>query len=122
MRGAEVTRAHVRLEDLRRGARVFVPRLCAEAEVLEVASGGQVRVAMGPMKLTVTVEELRASGEAATPPPARRERAGGTRREAVYDGNATTLAPSRPADNTCDLRGLRADDAVAMATAFLDRS
>ena len=25
-------------------------------------------------------------------------------------------------DNTCDVRGLRADDAVSMATAFLDRS
>jgi DNA mismatch repair protein MutS2 len=122
MRDAAVVRAHVRPEELRRGARVFVPKLGAEAEVLEVAAGGQVRVAMGPMKLTVTVEELRAPNEAAAHAPARGARSGGGRRDAAHDGNASTLAPIQTRDNTCDLRGLRADDAVAMTTAFLDRS
>jgi len=31
-------------------------------------------------------------------------------------------APIQTRDNTCDLRGLRVDDAVAMATSFLDRA
>jgi DNA mismatch repair protein MutS2 len=31
-------------------------------------------------------------------------------------------SPIQTSDNTCDLRGLRADDGVGMATAFLDRS
>jgi DNA mismatch repair protein MutS2 len=39
----------------------------------------------------------------------------------VYDGNASGAAPIQTSDNSCDLRGLRADDAVAMAIAFLDR-
>jgi DNA mismatch repair protein MutS2 len=35
------------------------------------------------------------------------------------------VQPARPIqtrDNTCDLRGLRVDDAVGMATSFLDRA
>jgi DNA mismatch repair protein MutS2 len=30
--------------------------------------------------------------------------------------------PLQTRDNTCDLRGLRVDDALAMATSFLDRA
>ncbi len=127
MRGSEEVRERVRPEALRRGARVFVPRLRAEADVLEVTGEGrerQVRVAIGAMKLTVTVEELRApSAEPAAAPlskgTGRRAAAG---KAPVYDGNASTAAPIQTSDNTCDLRGLRADDAVAMATTFLDRS
>jgi DNA mismatch repair protein MutS2 len=119
MRGVEPTRARVKPEELRRGARVFVPKLRAEAEVLEVSANGQVRVAVGPMKLNVTLEELRASDAAA---PAREARRPPRRADATYDGNASTLAPIQTSDNTCDVRGLRADDALSMATSFLDRS
>jgi len=121
MRGDETVRERVRPEDLRRGARVFVPKLRAEAEVLEVSATGQVRVAVGSMKLNVAMEELRAIEEAPPTPglPASRKPSG--RRDAVYDGNASGAAPIQTSDNSCDLRGLRADDAVAMAIAFLDR-
>ena len=108
----------VRPEDVRRGAKVFVPKLRAEAEVLEVSPGGQVRVAVGPMKLSVMMVELRAVEVAPDPHEARRS---GSRRDAAHEGDASAAAPIQTSDNTCDLRGLRADDAVAMATQFLDR-
>jgi DNA mismatch repair protein MutS2 len=109
----ETPRERVRATELRRGSRVWVPKLRAEAEVIEVA-GGQVRVAAGPLKLTVALDELRATSEPPREPaPPRPKR--GNEKEALEAAFATS-------DNTCDLRGLRADDAVAMATTFLDRS
>jgi DNA mismatch repair protein MutS2 len=125
----EEPREPVRALDLRKGARVWVPRLRAEAEVVEVMGTEQVRVAAGPLKLTVAAGELRST---VRPAPHARQRA---------EPNADEGPPSRPAlrpvgraapapeevpiqtrDNTCDVRGLRADDAVAMATTFLDRA
>jgi len=120
MRGSSAVRSRVTAGELRRGSKVFVPRLRAEAEVLEVSATGHVRVAVGPMKLSVAVEELR-TGEAALEPP-REKRHAPPKKSAVYDGNASATAPIQTSDNTCDLRGLRAADAVAMATSFLDRS
>jgi DNA mismatch repair protein MutS2 len=35
---------------------------------------------------------------------------------------ATEATPLQTQDNTCDLRGLRIDDGVGMATTFLDRA
>ena len=65
----EVQRDPVRLPDLRKGSRVWVPRLRAEADVVEVMCDGGVRVAAGPLKLTVSAAELRS---AAPPTPAPR--------------------------------------------------
>ncbi len=111
----EAPRERVRAADLRKGARVWVQKLRAEAEVIEVA-GTQVRVAAGALKLTVTVDELRAATEAVhTAPAVRLKRHDASTREPLETPFATT-------DNTCDLRGLRADDAVSLATTFLDRS
>ncbi len=104
----------VRAAQLRKGARVWVPRLRAEATVVDV-SGDQVRVAAGPLKLTVAVSELRAG----TPPEPSPSRPGGGRAPAPQP---LEEAPVQTRDNTCDLRGLRVDDAVAMATSFLDRA
>jgi DNA mismatch repair protein MutS2 len=106
--------------DLRRGQRVWVPRLRAEAEVIEVA-GDQVRVAAGPLKLTVSSSELRTAQhpEPAPSRPALRAVAG---RPKQTQDVAPEQRPILTRDNTCDLRGLRVDDAVAMATTFLDRA
>jgi len=124
-------REPVRAPDLRKGARVWVPRLRAEAEVVEVTAGGQVRVAAGALKLTVPSDELRSVGPGpqrttqavgATEAPASRpalRSVGGARAEAR---SPLDEAPIQTRDNTCDLRGLRVDDAVAMATSFLDRA
>jgi len=107
----------VRAGDLRKGSRVWVPRLRAEAEVVDV-SGEQVRVAAGPLKLTIAASELRAVAppEPAPSRPAARPKSGAARAEPLEE------SPVQTSDNTCDLRGLRVDDAVAMATSFLDRA
>lgn len=118
MTGGEPEREPVRASDLRRGARVWVQRLRAEADVVEVLAGEQVRVAAGALKLTVPASELRT----AVPPEAPSRPA---LRTASPARGVPVVQPARPIqtrDNTCDLRGLRVDDAVGMATSFLDRA
>ncbi|MGH7294281.1 MAG: Smr/MutS family protein, partial [Polyangiaceae bacterium] len=105
---------------LRKGSRVWVPRLRAEAEVVEVA-GSQVRVAAGPLKLTVALGELR-SASRPEPSPARPALRTSTGRAPAVPVPAVEEPLLQTRDNTCDLRGLRVDDAVSMATSFLDRA
>ena len=50
--------------ELRVGARVWVPRLRAEAEVIEIMAGGQLRVAAGPLKLAVAAADVLSPEEA----------------------------------------------------------
>lgn len=102
---------------IRVGARVFVPRLRAEAEVVEVLAGGQVRVAAGPLKLTTTAAELRAAGARDKPAAS-----GPARRRVELDAAADPDVPIQTTENTIDLRGLRQHEAVSMAEQFLDRS
>ena len=103
--------------ELRRGTRVFVPRLRAEAEVVEVLPGGQLRVAAGSLKLTVQTSEVRAPRPVPRVEPPRRERGrGGAPVEPIDEVAIPT------SESSCDLRGLRADDAVRLAEQFLDRS
>lgn len=94
------------------GDRVHVPRLGREAEVLELPSKGRVRVAAGPLKLWVDLEDVRVVGAPS----------GGPKKAPKP---ASDEAPRRPpiptVDNTLDVRGLRVDDAMAMVESFLDR-
>jgi DNA mismatch repair protein MutS2 len=95
------------------GDRVWVERLRSTAEVIEGPARGKVRVSAGMMKLWVDVSDLRALKQVPAPP-------------AVATTTASGAHPKpqravRTSDNTLDVRGLRADDAVALAEAFLDR-
>jgi DNA mismatch repair protein MutS2 len=105
----------IRVADLRKGHKVWVQRLRAEAEVVDVRADGVVRVAAGPLKLTVPSNELRACPAPEPAPPRVLPRA------VVPDAPNETV-PVQTADNTCDLRGLRVEDGVAMAISFLDRA
>ncbi len=105
----------VRAADLRKGQRVWVRRLRAEAEVVDVLGDGSVRVAAGPLKLAVPVADLRTAP--VPEPPATR-----APKRAVAQRLPNDDVPLQSSDNTCDLRGLRVDDGVAMATSFLDRA
>jgi DNA mismatch repair protein MutS2 len=108
-------RPPVRSPDLRKGLRVWVPRLRAEAEVVELLPGGDVRVAAGALKMTVPAADLRA-----IPPPE-----AAPARSARPTGGRGTAAPGpvlQRRDNTCDLRGLRVDDGLALTATFLDRA
>ena len=100
--------------EVRKGMRVWVPKLRAEADVVDVFGDGSVRVAAGPLKLTVARADLRAAAPrepVAAPPPKPPVRA-----------VLAEHAPIPTSDNTCDLRGLRVDDGIGMATNFLDRA
>jgi DNA mismatch repair protein MutS2 len=118
----EAPREPIQASDLRRGARVWVPRLRAEADVVEVLGGDQVRVAAGPLKLTVSAGELRAAVR--REPQSRPAMRSASPVVAPEPAPASVLVepPLQTRDNTCDLRGLRVDDALAMATSFLDRA
>ena len=106
----------VRALDLRKGTRVWVPRLRAEAEVVDV-NGEQVRVAAGPLKLSIAASELRAVAPPEAVPSRPAPRATAARQATQPDAVALQTR-----DNTCDLRGLRVEDAVSMAMTFLDRA
>lgn len=98
---------------LRIGERVWVERLRSVADVIEGPARGKVRVSAGMMKLWVDLSDLRAVKQ----PPAPRIRES----SAVSSAHPTARSSIRSSDNTLDVRGQRADDAVTMAEAFLDR-
>ncbi len=132
----EVSRAPVEDRDIKRGMRVYVPRLRAEAEVLAVLPDGSVRVAAGALKLVVDAAELQRSVEASksegrSESPASGSKAGGRapqpRLRVHHRGDGPGDAQSGPIpeiptrSNSVDLRGMRTDDALSMAATFLDR-
>ena len=124
----EAERAPVEAADIKPGARVYVPKLRAEAEVLEVLASGQLRLAAGSMKLTARMDEVRAATPAPPPPKGaaragRGGKRGGPGGDAVLtlDAAADPDVPIQTSENTVDLRGLRAHEAQAMAEQFLDR-
>lgn len=113
----EPDRRSAREEDLKPGTKAYVPRLKTAVDVLEAPVRGQVRVAAGAMKLTVAVEEVMLD----KPAPRGESERGPTAPPVPYDAAGDAVRPTRTLDNTCDVRGLRVDDALAMVDAFLDR-
>ena len=101
----------------KKGMRVFVTRVRAEADVLEVLPDGAVRVQAGPLKLVVDPSELRPIQAESEP----RRKAAAVVAKASDDPIGLEAAV-QTSDNTCDLRGLRTDDALSLAVSFLDRS
>jgi DNA mismatch repair protein MutS2 len=100
-------------ETVQVGDRVWVERLRSIAEVIEGPARGKVRVSAGMMKLWVDVSDLRALRRGSAPP--------GASATAASGAHPKPQPAVRTSDNTLDVRGLRADDAVALAEAFLDR-
>jgi DNA mismatch repair protein MutS2 len=122
----EEPREPLRGPELRKGARVWVGRLRAEADVVDVLADGTVRVAAGPLKIVVPATDLRAPSVPEVPAARSASRSGhgaaAPSREAREPrGDTPEATPIQTRDNTCDLRGLRVDDGVGMATSFLDR-
>jgi DNA mismatch repair protein MutS2 len=116
-RAAEPPRRPLESGEARVGLKVFVPRLRAEAEIVEVLPQGQLRVAAGPLKLTTPAGEVRV---AAASEPARGP--GPRRSLEPFDAASDPDVPIQTTENTVDLRGLRQHEAIAMAEQFLDRS
>ncbi len=130
--GEPVSLEPPRPADLRVGGRVYVPRLRTVGEILEIAHDGTMRVAVGPLKVRVTEEELRKaptpddekaggkSGGGGKASSAPKHKGGHTKPSAKSPEALEVAIPTD--DNTCDLRGLRVDDGVSMAMTFLDRA
>jgi len=108
-----VETAELDLEAVRVGDRVWVERLRSAAEVVEGPARGKVRVAAGMMKLWVDLGDLRGLKQSAERAPKETAPTTGTQPKAQRN--------VRTSDNTLDVRGLRPDDAVSLAEAFLDR-
>ena len=98
---------------VRVGDRVWVERLRSVADVVEGPARGKVRVAAGMMKLWVDLSDLRSLKQVQTSAPPKQAPVTGTHPKQHH--------AVRTLDNTLDVRGLRADEAVSLAEAFLDR-
>lgn len=95
------------------GDRVWVERLRSSADVIEGPARGKVRVSAGMMKLWVDMADLRALEQSSEPP---------VRQPAAVSGAHPEVPRGvRTSDNTLDVRGLRAEEAVALTQSFLDR-
>ena len=105
---------------VQKGQRVYVARLRADADVIDVLSNGQVRVAAGALKLVVDVKELGPARttqvDAYVPRPMLKSNRRGLRAAPAPIGVVV-----RTSENTCDLRGMRTDEALAFAAGFVDR-
>ena len=124
-RPAPEPRGELERGEVRKGSKVYVPRLRADAEVVDVLPDGQLRVAAGAMKLVVSASEVRrAAAVDVEAPRERKPRSGGGFGAAAAQAHPAPVAelPIATRDNSVDVRGMRADDAVALATTFLDRS
>ncbi len=107
--------------ELRPGLRVFVERLGATAEVSEPPERGMVRVRAGAFSMRVPVAELRLD-----PKERRATSKNAAARQAARPAPPPSSTPSlqsplRTSGNTCDLRGLRVDEALAELDLFVDR-
>lgn len=107
-------------EALAVGARVFVERLGTDAKIVEAPDKGEVKVQAGAFAIRVPLDELRAPGtrKGATPQPPQPKKKRRRRAEAEPEA---PRAPMRTGDNTCDLRGMRVDEALEEVDRFVDR-
>ena len=103
--------------DLRVGGRVYVPRLRTTGDILEIASDGTMRVAVGPLKVRLTPDELKRAPEPEEK-EAPKKRPG--KNAPTKEGPLEVAIPTDA--NSVDLRGLRTDDAVSLGLTHIDRA
>lgn len=98
------------------GDTVYVPKLRTHAQVLEAPVRGQVKVSAGTMKLTLRLDEIgqSAPGAKATPPRGKKS--------AVHVPPVRRdETPVRTESTTCDVRGMRVDEALTRVEGFIDK-
>ncbi len=107
--------------EIRPGTRVNVASLGREAEVVELYKD-EALVAMGLLKTRVKRDELTPlPGKVAVPGGNRKSFRGGAK-PTVQAGEAVAAAAITAPEARCDVRGLRAEDAVREIELFLDRA
>jgi DNA mismatch repair protein MutS2 len=104
-----------REDELTVGARVWLPRLGARAEIVELLGRGQVRVLAGALKLVASADELELE-------PGRRAQAQSERKKPrIQLATVDAFVPVRTDGTTLDLRGQRVEEALEQVDAFIDR-
>lgn len=106
-------------DQLALGMQVRFGPLGAEGKIVDKPKRDKLVVAVGAMRATVDVSEVTplTAKSGSAPPPARVARP--KPRAAVVPGQGLSLA--RVDANTCDLRGVRVDEAIDRVDAFIDR-
>lgn len=109
--------------DVSVGAAVFVPTLGRDGTVTAINDRGRAEVAVGSFTVEITMDELQPPRRKAPSKPQRRkapEPPTPTPAPEIDDGG---IEYSRPTStNTCDLRGMRVDEALAEVERYLDRA
>lgn len=116
-----------RLQDLRPGTRVYLPRLAAKGEVVEVSAKGVIRVQVGALKLQAGLDELRLSAGATrshgsgAPAPRTASRRRGAPELELQSADNHLVDTVRTSSNTLDLRGQRVEASLDEVDRFLDQ-
>ena len=114
--------------DMAVGAAVFVTSLRAEGNVARLPDAkGRVKVTVGAMSVDLAVSDLAPSKKKAPPKPVQKQP---QQKKPKSDAGAELPPPVDGGDsyavqtpqNTLDLRGTRADDAIEQVEQFLDRA
>ncbi|MEL6181128.1 MAG: Smr/MutS family protein, partial [Myxococcota bacterium] len=114
-------RRQAREGELQGGDQVFVLPFKRKGTVLELQSDGKVAIQIGSIRTSANLEDVyvspngpQRSEQEST--PHRGARPSGSER----DGNGVLVLPPQNSNNTVDLRGLRADEALERVELFLD--
>ncbi|HHH12087.1 MAG TPA: endonuclease MutS2, partial [Sorangium sp.] len=102
------------LNDVKAGDSVYLPKLKQHATVTAIV-GKHAQVQAGAFPLKVPLDQLRAGAA----PAAKQKRPAKLRKPKPRQQQASALA-LRTSSNTCDLRGMRVDEALATVERFLD--
>ncbi len=108
-------------QEIRPGTRVQVASLGREAEVVELYKD-EATVAMGLLKTRVKLEDLVALPGKAAAAAGKKKGFTAGRKASVQAGEAVSAQAIAGPEARCDVRGLRAEDAVREIELFLDRA
>ncbi len=114
---------------LKPGTKIFLPNMKAQAEIIEAPNAqGEVVVQIGTLRMRVAANAVRPPQAAlhvqqATKTPQRRTRRPTTSVEPAVEGEESSrFVAVQTSSNTCDLRGMRVDEALDLAENFLDKA
>jgi DNA mismatch repair protein MutS2 len=101
--------------ELKPGVEVWVKRLGGRAQVVAPPKGDKVVVQAGPLKVTVTIDEVRLVDAPPAPQSARARRG-----HSAFDDAGPKMPKARGSFPELDVRGERVEAAIALAEKFLD--
>ncbi|MEM9691404.1 MAG: Smr/MutS family protein [Myxococcota bacterium] len=104
------------------GAKVWVGKLKAEAVIESPPEGDTIRVRAGLFSLKVGVDDLSAPRSRNEPDPKESPRRKSKKTRSREPLEPVANRAIRTEDNTCDLRGMRVDEALEALDRFIDRS